>query len=145
MGFAAEIKEFIGAAKDSWKLKSDSDLKDAQALYQSTLAKKTQADIDNPLNDEEQKAKIENLRARTASHNASTALMHAGQQPAVSGPAMTAAPVARAALVPAGARPSSEPEETGTNYARGGLVKKYAVGGPVEDDSEDDEGMLPRR
>ena len=60
MGFAAEIKEFLGAAKDSWKLMSDTDLKSAQAKYQNTLAAKTQAELDDPLADEERKAKIAN-------------------------------------------------------------------------------------
>ena len=157
MGFAAEIKEFLGAAKDSWKQMSDSELKSAQAKYQNTLAAKTQADLDNPLNDEEQKAKIAHLRAQTANVGRMTPLqqlqynlMLQSQQPQQeTGPSAVAAPpMARPAI--AAPLPADSPDEVpkiGGVFKKGGLVRKFAQGGLIDDsdleDNEDDGRALP--
>ena len=158
MGFAAEIKEFLGAAKDSWKLMSDTESKDADAKYKNTLAAKTQADIDNPLNDEEQKAKIAHLKASTANIGHMTPLqqlqyklMLQAQNPPETGPSTVAAPPTnRPAVGAIPAPPKVNPDDDqGTGFARGGLVRKFAVGGMVDDsdlDDDDDEvtpGVMP--
>jgi len=153
MGFAAEIKEFLGAAKDSWKLMSDTDLKAAQAKYQNTLAAKTQADIDNPLNDEEQKAKIANLKARTGQVGAGNSLrslqeqyyrnmINAQNNPVETGPSTTAAPPVTRPAIPASPRATTD-EDYKSGYNKGGLVRKFAVGGMIEDDDLEDDDELP--
>jgi hypothetical protein len=142
MGFAAEIKEFLGAANKTVKLMSDTANTDALTKQYQTTTAKTQKDMDNPLNDLEQQAKIDNLNQRTKQSQSSTSLQDLARrqllaaQHAPSPSALNTQPVAPATGIPADTeRAVQAPTQ---EYARGGLVKKFAVGGYVDDDDEDD-------
>ena len=67
MGFAAEIKEFLGAAKDSWKLMSDTEYKDAQTKYTAAKAAAEEKEMNDPLNQQLKEAKLAHIRAVTGS------------------------------------------------------------------------------
>ena len=155
MGFAAEIKEFLGAAKDSWKLMSDTELKDAQKKNLDVKTAAEQKEMDDPLNQQLKEAKLAHTRATTANIGRESPLqalqrkalqleLDARANPQPSGPATVAGQtsIIRPAI---GAPPKEDPDAVqGTGFAKGGLIQKFAVGGMVdEEDLEDDEGALP--
>jgi len=160
MGFAAEIKEFLGAAKDSWKLMSDTELKDSQKKYTDVKAAAEQKEMDDPLNQQLKEAKLAHMKATTGNIGKMSPLqalqyklMLQSQQPQVN-PVVGAIPDDSPAPVAAAAPPQQEdpskiigpqpPKKL--NYNRGGLVKKFAIGGVVDEDDlapDEDEGALP--
>ena len=146
MGFAAEIKEFLTSAKDSWKLVSDTDYKTALQKQAEEATTKSKEEREDPEAAESAKLKNALLRAKIASEKSAASSEASGRSAidaanapipiAAAPPAIsTTSDVAPPAVTPA-------PEFTGTGrkgvYARGGLVKKFAIGGPVEDDDEED-------
>jgi hypothetical protein len=156
MGFAAEIKEFLGAAKDSWKLMSDTQSKDADIKYKNVLTAEKQKEMDDPLNQQLKEAKLAQTRASTANIGRETPLQRlqrmeieqriaAMNNPQPQGAAALAAPPMQRPAIGAPARVETDPEPVPL-MRRGGLVRKFAEGGVVEDeDLEDDvtSGVMP--
>ena len=158
MGFAAEIKEFLGAAKDTWKMMSDSDLKDAQRKNLDVKSAAEQKEMDDPLNQQLKEAKLAHMKATTGQIGKVDPLkelqrqywvnaINAQKNPVETGPSTTAAPPTRPAI---GASPPEDSNAApvtnyGLNQAKGGLVRKFAVGGMVDDDDvEDDDDVTPQ-
>jgi hypothetical protein len=163
MSFSAEIKEFLGAAKETYKLMSDVESKGVTDKYHQALTEKTIKETNDPLADEERQAKIEHMRKSTANIGRESPLdalkrqywqqkLDAEKNPPPD-PALGYTPSGgrvQQAPVPGGPVPAPNPadevQKTGLNGARGGLIQKFAVGGLVddsdlEDDDDDDEGM----
>ena len=148
MGFAAEIKEFLSSAKETWKLSSDTDYKTALQKQAEEATAKSKEEREDPDEAEGKKLKNALLRAKIASENSASASAASGRS------AIDAAnaPIPIAAAPPvigtdSNATPDPAPPKPaiGTGYARGGLVKKYAVGGMADDDDDDDDVPAPQQ
>jgi hypothetical protein len=171
MGFAAEIKEFLGAAKDTWKLMSDSDYKAAQTKYTDVKTAETQKEMDDPLNQKMKEAKLAHELATTANIGKGAPLSEwqrflmkeAAKPKEESGPSTLAGAVNTVYGGKPAAPRSDDASPTvwggsvvipgnenpyGGSHAKGGLVRKFAVGGVVDDadvapNDDEDEGALP--
>ena len=134
----------------------DSAYKDAQTKYTTIKAQAEEKEMNDPLNQALKEAKLAHARASTANIGKGRAptplqqlqaqyyksLIDAQKNPQATGPAAVASPPAIRSYPAAPAR-----EETDTEPAplmrKGGLVRKFAVGGIVEDDDlEDDDGFV---
>jgi hypothetical protein len=162
MGFAAEIKEFLGSAKDTYKLMSDVDAKSAQSKYYSAKAAETEQETNDPLNRQLKEAKLAHMQATTGQIGKARPLneyqkwvMGQANAPSKPSPILGSIPdddqggAVSASKAIGGAEPNKPPPETYDipkpvryGFLRGGLVRKFQEGGMVEDeDLEDDEGL----
>jgi hypothetical protein len=142
MGFAAEIKEFVDSAQQSYKLMADTDYKDALTKYTATQREKMQKEMDDPLAEEQKRANLALTKARTGNIGAAErnqarliALAEAQNKRVSEASSENLQPAGRPAI---GAAPPPATADDPYAYARGGLVKNYANGGMVDDDEEDD-------
>jgi hypothetical protein len=142
VSFAQEIKDFLGASQSVMKTLGDSEYKRQLSKYTETQNAKMQADMNDPLKDERQKAEIDAIRARAANSRASTGLVaKRGALYDAQLKQLTAPPPEDpvAASIPTGkGRPALQPAipaEPVQEFADGGLVD--------EDDDPTDEDDMP--
>lgn len=164
MTFRNEVKDFLGAATSTYKALDDAQYNKIKRAYMKAQTDKIQSDLDDPNKDELAKAQIAGVKARTAHTNAAIGLTNqrralvdrqikAFDAPPPEDPvaAGISAPPARAIkpAIPTGDEPSvgpqsslldEDPQEGGDSTqfaATGGMVKKFADGGMVEDEDTD--------
>ena len=157
MGFAAEIKEFLTSAKDSWKLVSDTDYKTALQKQAEEATTKSKEEREDPEAAESAKLKNALLRAKISAQNSATSNANADAASGRSAIDAANAPIPIAAAPPVIGAESNvappavtpAPEFTGTGrkrvYARGGLVKKFAIGGMADDDDDEEDTATPQQ
>lgn len=121
MGFAQEIKDFLSASQSVMKTMGDSEYKRQLSKQSEMTTKKMEADLNDPLKEERQKAEIAAIKARTA--NSYSAINQRNlQNKALANPpedataATIGGPAPRYGLTPA------IPTEPVQQFADGGLV-----------------------
>jgi hypothetical protein len=150
MGFAQEMKDFLGASQSVIKTFSDKNYKSALQAQSEELTTKSREERLDPENIRAAKLKNDLLEARIAS-------ARSVDEGIKKDAAAIAAPVAAVGttaprdlsvdVAPAVATPKPAFVGTGLNqslYEKGGMVSKFAVGGLAEDDDDDEEIPLPQ-
>jgi len=155
MGFAAEIKEFLGAAKESWKLMSDTEKTNATNRYTIAKAIETEKENNDPLNKKLKEAKLAAALGENAERGKGNALEQQvldfikGQREK-GDPAAANAQRATSNYPPASIvkqEPTYDPSHgplpppLAQNMRKGGLVQKFAIGGMVEDEDLADDQL----
>jgi len=166
MGFAQEMKDFMGAAQSVIKTFSDQSYKSSLSKYTDTQSEKMRGemDVDKKLKEAKlahtnavtgQVGKVDELtQLRTEiARDQLRQMRHERENPGQYGVAgsVTEPPArAQAQAVPTEvpplptAKPNDEVPRYGLGLARGGMVEKFAIGGLAgDDDDEDDEIALP--
>lgn len=171
MSFAAEVKDFLGAAQSTYKMLDDAEYSKFRRAYMKAQTDKLNYDLNDPTAKAQKEANLAATRANTAATIQSTndplrdkvrlAQIEASNSTAEERRARAAA-WARAgqpqpeedvlggytpqrAVTP---RPAigGDPNSSEGYYARGGLVQKFADGGVVEDedlDPADEDDVAP--
>jgi hypothetical protein len=148
MGFAQEIKDFLGASQSVMKTLGDSEYKRQLSKNADLQGQKLKQDMDDPLKTERQKAEIAAIRARTANSGASTNL--AAKRGAIYDEQLRQLKKAGepqedpiAAAIPMGGgrlQPAPVEEEPVAAYADGGLVEDEP---DLEPDADEDDVPAP--
>jgi hypothetical protein len=171
MGFAQEMKDFLGASQSVIKTLSDQSYKQSLNKYHDVLAAKTQKEMDDPLNEEKKRADIAHTQAATAKlgrvdplEGLNARLLRAqldriehpekygvagsiqpggGGNPDVTTGSAPARPTPYTPQVGnSGFDPNRRPatdaySAAGGMWNKGGMVKKFAVGGMAEEDDDE--------
>ncbi len=172
MSFAAEVKDFLGAATSTYKMLDDAEYSKFRRAYMKAQTDKLNYDLNDPtakaqkeanlaatrantaatiqatndpLRDEARRAQIDSSRSAAEERRARAAAWARAGQPQPEEDVLGGYTPQRA-LTPKPAI-GDDPNSSEGYYARGGLVQKFADGGMVEDEDlapeEDDEDFAP--